>query len=98
VVEDCNECITISAKYSPRMYAIKNEQYITILKPSNHFIAVGDYTKYTQWESKLILLKEWDLLKNISLVTVSTRELIYCLATGNKKISGLPKFRIIKAL
>jgi len=62
VIENRNDCITISTVYLSPKHAIKKKHIIFFQTFSNRFIAVGDYNaKHMHWASKLILLKRREL-------------------------------------
>jgi len=76
----------------------KSEKYITFLQTlGNHFITAGDYNaKHTQWKSRLILSRRWELLKAIdamNLIILSTGKFTYW-PTDSKKILDLLDFGI----
>jgi len=76
IVEDWNDCITISVTVETY---IRKEQYIIFFKTlGNRFIAAGDYNaKHTHWVSRLILPKGYELLQAIepmNLIVLSTGE------------------------
>jgi len=99
VVETSNSGITISTICSPSKHVIKSKQYITFLETlGNCFIAAGNYNaKHKEWVSRLILLRERELLKTIvpmNSTILSTGEFTYW-PIDRKKIPDLSDFYII---
>jgi len=53
-------------------HAIKKEQYIIFFKTLRRFIAAGGYnTEHMHWGSRLILIKECELLKTIKAINLT---------------------------
>jgi len=99
VVENWNDCITISVVYSLFKH-IENEQYINFSKIlGNRFIAAGIYNTKRIMGINIDLTKRREFLKAIkamNLATVSTGKLAYW--PSDKKIPNLLDFGIIKGI
>jgi len=75
VIEDWNDCFTISAIYSSFEHIIKREENFIknfFENQGKRFIAARDYdVKYTHWESRLIISKGRGFLKMIEAMNLA---------------------------